>query len=403
MESKIRLAYLLTHPVQYQAPLLRLIAAEPGIDLTVFFCSDFSLEKFYDREFAKEIEWDVPLVAGYCYEVLPAIGGGKQITFWRPFNYGLSRRLREGSFDVLWVHGYARWFSWVGILVAKAQGIKVLIRDDATLISLSRVLIIRAFKRVFFSILKIFCDGFLAVGSLNRDYYGYYGIKDDKIFLVPWAVDNAFFQAKAQEASAPLEELRNSLGLEKGRPIILFAGKLSERKRAGDLLEAYIQLSPDRKTEPLPYLLFIGEGDQRQALENRAGDTGWDSIKFLGFKNQTELPAYFKLCQVFVLPSVHEPWGLVVNEVMNAGRAVIVSDQVGCGPDLVRHGENGFIFQAGNTTSLAEAIQKALENQEKCRLMGQQSLKIIDKWGFEADIQGLKKALVSVISDTLIM
>jgi glycosyltransferase involved in cell wall biosynthesis len=397
MEPKIRLAYLLTHPVQYQAPLLRRIAAEPGIDLTVFFCSDFSLEKFYDPEFAKEIEWDVPLVAGYHYEILPAIGGSKRITFWRPFNYGLAKRLRKGSFDILWIHGYARWFSWVSILVAKAQGIKVLIRDDATLISLSRTLLRRALKKVFFSILKIFCDGFLAVGSLNRKYYNYYGIKDDRIFLVPWAVDNAFFQAKAREASAPLEELRNSLGFEKGRPIILFAGKLSERKRGGDLLEAYIQLSPDQRTEPVPYLLIIGEGDQRQALENRAGETGWNSIKFLGFKNQTELPAYFNLCQVFVLPSVHEPWGLVVNEVMNAGRAVIVSDQVGCGPDLVRNGENGFIFKAGNITSLAEAMQKVLGNQEKCRQLGQQSLKIIEKWGFEEDIQGLKKALESVI------
>jgi glycosyltransferase involved in cell wall biosynthesis len=403
MESKIRLAYLVTHPIQYKAPLLRRIAAEPGIDLTVFFCSDFSLQKFYDPEFKKEIEWDVPLLAGYRYEFLPAIGGNKRITFWRPFNYGLSRRLREGRFDVLWVHGYARWFNWVGILLAKAQGLKVLIRDDATLISLSRTLMKRAFKKVFFSFLKIFCDGFLAVGSLNKQYYHYYGIQDNKIFLVPWAVDNDFFRAKAHEASATLEELRNSLGLEEGRPIILFAGKLLERKRAGDLLEAYIQLSQDRKTEPLPYLLFIGEGEQRQALEKRAGDTGWDSIKFLGFKNQTELPAYFKLCQLFVLPSVQEPWGLVINEVMNAGRAVIVSDQVGCGPDLVRPGENGFIFQAGNITGLAEAIQKVIENQEKCRQLGEQSLKIIDKWGFTEDIQGLKKAILSVSSEKLIM
>jgi glycosyltransferase involved in cell wall biosynthesis len=398
MESKVRVAYLLTHPVQYQAPLLRQLAAEPDIDLTVFFCSDFSLHKFYDQEFNKEIAWDIPLVAGYRYEVLPAMGGKGQITFWRPFNYGLSRRLREGGFDVLWVHGYARWFNWVSILLAKARGLKVFIRDDATLISLPRTIIKKALKKVFFAILKSFCDGFLAVGSKNREYYGYYGVKYDKIFLVPWAVDNAFFQAKAQEAAATLDELRTSLGLEKGRPIILFAGKLSARKRVGDLLEAYLQLSPDQKTEPFPYLLFIGEGEQRQALENRARETGWDSIKFLGFKNQTELPAYFNLCQVFVLPSVHEPWGLVVNEVMNAGRAVIVSDQAGCGPDLVRPGENGFIFPAGDIASLAEALKKVLENPEKCRRMGQESLKIIERWGFEEDIQGLNQALRSIIT-----
>ena len=123
------------------------------------------------RNSAKEIAWDVPLVEGYRYEVLPAVGGRHRISFWRPFNYGLSRRLREGNFDVLWVHGYARWFNWVAMLLAKAQGIKVLIRDDATLISLPRTLIKRALKRAFFAVLKIFCDGFLAVGSLNREYY----------------------------------------------------------------------------------------------------------------------------------------------------------------------------------------------------------------------------------------
>ena len=399
MESKIRVAHLVTHPIQYMAPLLRRIAAEPGIDLTVFFCSDFSLQKFYDPEFKQAIAWDVPLVAGYRYEFLPAVGGSRQISFWRPFNYGLSRRLREGKFDVLWVHGYARWFNWIGILLAKTQGIKVVIRDDATLISLSRTLIKRAFKRAFFSLLKIFVDGFLAVGSLNRKYYHYYGIKDEKIFLVPWVVDNAFFRAKAQEASATQEELRHSLGLEKGRPIILFAGKLSERKRAGDLLEAYRQLSPDRKTEPLPYLLFIGEGDRRQALENRAGDTGWDSIKFLGFKNQTELPAYFNLCQVFVLPSVQEPWGLVINEVMNAGRAVIVSDQVGCGPDLVKPGENGYIFKAGDIAGLGRALHNVLNDQQRCQTLGRKSLEIIDKWGIDEDVAGLKAALTGVMQN----
>src|SRR5208282_4679397 len=101
--ADIRLAYLVTHPIQYQAPLLRRLAREPGLDLTVFFCSDFSLRKYHDPEFDKEIAWDVPLVGGYRYEVLPAIGGRKEVSFWRPLNYGLLRRLRERNFDVLWV------------------------------------------------------------------------------------------------------------------------------------------------------------------------------------------------------------------------------------------------------------------------------------------------------------
>ena len=119
----------------------------------------------------------------------------------------------------------------------------------------------------------------------------------------------------------------------------------------------------------------------------------WSSIKFLGFRNQTELPGYYDLCDVLVLPSAFEPWGLVINEVMNAGRAVVVSDQVGCGPDLVRKGENGYVFQAGDIAGLRQALVNLLSDPQKCRAMGQKSLEIINTWGIEEDVAGLKLAL----------
>ena len=102
---------------------------------------------------------------------------------------------------------------------------------------------------------------------------------------------------------------------------------------------------------------------------------------------------FYDLCDVFVLPSVQEPWGLVINEVMNAARAVIVSDQVGCGPDLVRHGENGFIFKAGDVDDLKLALHETLANKDRCISMGQTSARIISDWSFEEDIVGLSNAL----------
>jgi glycosyltransferase involved in cell wall biosynthesis len=399
MEPDIRLAYLVTHPIQYQAPLLRRIAAEPGIDLTVFFCSDFSLRSYLDPSFGKIIAWDVPLTEGYRYKILPALGRNDRLSFWRPFNYGLARHLDRGNFDVLWVHGYNRWFHWLAMAGAKIRGLKVLVRDEATRLSAPRHKLKRLAKRVFFLMLRNLADGFLAIGRLNAEYYQSYGIGPDRIFSVPYAVDNAFFQQKARAASREREHWRRQLGLTPGRPIILFASKLSEVKRGADLLEAYIRMSPDQVQEPPPYLLFIGEGDQRQILEARARATNWTSIKFLGFKNQTELPRYYDLCDVLVLPSVFEPWGLVINEVMNAGRAVVVSDQVGCGPDLVRRGENGEVFQAGDIAGLSSALYNLVSNQPRCRALGEKSLEIISKWGIEEDVAGLKKALASVMQD----
>jgi glycosyltransferase involved in cell wall biosynthesis len=239
-------------------------------------------------------------------------------------------------------------------------------------------------------------DGFLTIGEYNHKYYLHHGALPKRLFSMPYCVDNAFFQEKALAVSANREQLRASLGLTPGRPIILYASKMTERKCPGDLLEAYIRMSSDGQREPHPYLLFIGDGELRSALEARASRLGWNSVRFLGFKNQTELPRYYDLCDVFVLPSVQEPWGLVVNEVMNVARAVIVSDEVGCSPDLVKPGGNGHIFKAGDVSDLHNALSTVLGSPEKTRAMGQRGFEIINHWGFREDIAGLRRALESV-------
>ncbi|MCX5889634.1 MAG: glycosyltransferase family 4 protein [Deltaproteobacteria bacterium] len=398
--AEIRLAYLVTHPIQYQAPLLGQVAREPGLDLTVFFCSDFSAKKFLDPTFGREISWDVPLLEGYRYEVLPALGGRDRVSFLRPFNYGLGQRLTAGRFEVLWIHGYNRWFHWQAMWQAQARGLKVLIRDEATLISAPRNFGKRLLKKGFFAGLKRLVDGFLAIGTLNRKYYRHYGIGDEKIFSVPYAVDNDFFQTEARKAAPRREQLRRQLGLAAGRPVILFVSKIEPRKRPADLLAAYLKLTKTGALADPPYLLFVGEGAQRQPLEEVVKEKNLEAVRFLGFRNQTELPAYYDLCDVLVLPSVHEPWGLVVNEVMNAGRAVIVSDQVGCGPDLVRHGENGYIFPAGDSAALAGALGQVLADPETCRAMGARSRAIMANWGFAEDLAGLKQAIWAVTGKT---
>jgi glycosyltransferase involved in cell wall biosynthesis len=213
-------------------------------------------------------------------------------------------------------------------------------------------------------------------------------------------VDNAFFQAGARRAAAGREQLRRELGLEPGRPVILFVSKIEPRKRPADLLAAYIKFTKAGDGAEPPYLLLVGDGGQRGPLEEVVREKNLAGVRFLGFKNQTELPAYYDLCDVFVLPSVLEPWGLVVNEVMNAGRAVIVSDQVGCGPDLVRDGENGYIFPAGDSTALGQALSRMLQDRERCRAMGRRSLEIVNGWSFEEDVAGLRQALEFVLKSS---
>jgi glycosyltransferase involved in cell wall biosynthesis len=142
-------------------------------------------------------------------------------------------------------------------------------------------------------------------------------------------------------------------------------------------------------------LLFVGDGEERHRLEERVRGLGWRSVLFLGFKNQSELPRYYDLCDVFVLPSAKEPWGLAVNEAMNAAKPVVVSDRVGCARDLVRDGLNGFVFPVGDIGALAERLRRLTDEPETARRMGEQSVRVIEKWNFDADIHGLLQALGS--------
>jgi glycosyltransferase involved in cell wall biosynthesis len=390
----VRLAYLVSHPIQYQAPLLRLLAQEPQIYLKVFFGAN-TAEGFRDREFGAALKWDVPLLEGYQHEFLPALASRK-ITTVRPLNWGIGRRLKRGAFDVLWVHGYTRLASLSGILAAKRLGLKVMVRDEANGGAPSQSVARAGARRLFYAALGRVADAFLAIGTLNREHYRRLGIAADRIFSVPYAVDNAFFRERAANARPRREELRRELGLADGRSVILFSGKLVPRKGPLLLAEAYRQLSRDGRSEPEPYLLFAGDGELRGAIEKMAADLGWRSMRVLGFKNQTELPALYDLCDLFVLPSFHEPWGLVVNEVMNAAKPVIVSDRVGCSPDLVRPGINGFVFRASDAKGLKDALSKVLNEDGFARRMGQASKAIIEGWSFKQDLQGLKAALQSL-------
>ena len=174
---------------------------------------------------------------------------------------------------------------------------------------------------------------------------------------------------------------------------MLFASKFMERKRPQDLVAAFAKVAAEPAARR-PYLVMVGDGDRHAALLEQARSLNIEPlVRFAGFRNQTELPRFYDLCDVFVLPSKLEPWGLVVNEVMNAGRAVIVSDQVGAAADLVRNGENGFVYPAGNVDALTGALRQILSDPEQCRHMGERSRQIIGGWGFQEDLEGLKRAL----------
>lgn len=398
-QATLRVAYLLSHPIQYQSPLLRLLAQQPGLDLIVFYTSDFSARSYRDKGFGADVAWDVPLLEGYRHEVLPRLLDASTISFLRPLNRGLFSRLRRGRFDVLWIHGYATLNAWMAMGIAKLLRIPVLLRTDSTLIDHPRGPARLAVKRAFFAALRPLVYGVLSVGERNTEYWQRHLGASVPSFSIPYAVDNDFFRERSLECSITREQLRHELNLQLNRPVILFASKLLNRKRCIDLVEAYLCLRRKCSLSNPPYLLIIGDGEERLRIEERLSRARADEcaadVRLLGFRNQSELPRFYDLCNVFVLPSIHEPWGLVVNEAMAVGRAVIVSDEVGCQPDLVIDNENGRVFPVRNVNELTAALHDVLKNPEACLEMGHRSQERIRQYTFEADIRGLIQAFTA--------
>lgn len=401
--GRVRLAYLVSHPIQYQAPLLRRIAQEPDIDLTVLFGSDFSVRGYKDVGFGGVgVKWDIPLLDGYKHLFLPRLRDGNDVSFAMPLNRGIYSALRgpaldeqQPRFNAVWIHGYATINAMQGILAARLLGIPTLIRAESWLRDRSRSPIKLTLKKFFFTALGSLIDGVLPIGTLNAEYWRHY-LPATPQFLMPYAVDNAYFAQRALEASPRRAQLQAELGLDPTRPVILFASKLQPRKHCDHLIEAYARLAPEPGLEPHPYLLIVGDGEERAALEKQAAQTGLRSIHFLGFRNQSELPAFFDLASLFVLPSRHEPWGLIVNEVMNAGTPCIVSDDVGCGPDLITNGIDGCIYPVGDVAALTDALRRVLDSPESASTMGRRAFERIQHWGFEEDVRGLRTALASI-------
>ena len=394
--KKVKVAYLVSHPIQYQAPLLRRIAQEPDIDLTVFFGSNFSVQEYVDKGFGVDVKWDVPLLDGYRHEFLPSIWDKRRTGPTAQLNYGIFSRLRGSKeadgFDVLWVHGYSTLNTLQAMMVAKALGIPVLLRAESRLATQQDRALKRVTKTLFFSGLKQLIAAVLPIGSSNAAYWRHFLGEEVPQFLMPYAVDNHYFQSRSREAASRREDLRQEIGLDSSRPVILFASKLQKRKRCEDLLEAYLNLCSERG-QPTPYLVVVGDGEERAALERRVKERGATGVRFCGFRNQSELPGFFDLATVFVLPSRNEPWGLIVNEVMNSARAVILSDDVGCQPDLVTDGVEGCVFPVGDVKALTEALRRVLTAPGTAEAMGQRGLKRISEWGYEQDISGLRQAI----------
>jgi glycosyltransferase involved in cell wall biosynthesis len=384
----VSVAHLVSHPVQYYVPLYRELASRPAIALTVYYYSSATLREFHDPGFGRAVRWDTELLDGYrarfCASAERArVGGG-----WRRQpNWDVVREVVRGGFDVVWLHGYNHPTSVLAAMAARAVGARLLIREDQTLLD-PRPWWKRAAKAVILRALFSQATG-LYVGARNRQYFAHYGIPDCRLFAAPHCVDNTLFRARAAALASERQVIRARLGISDGAPVVLFCGKLIDKKQPRLLLEAYDRIRRERAC----WLLLAGDGAERAAIETFVRSRGLPRVVLAGFLNQSELPAAYTAADLLVLPSAwHETWGLVVNEAMNFGLPVVVSDKVGCAADLVRHGWNGFVVPHRDAEALAEAIGRLVVDPLLRAEFGARSRALVEAYSIERCADGIVAA-----------
>jgi glycosyltransferase involved in cell wall biosynthesis len=348
-----------THPVQYHAPVYRALQQQFGVPVTAVYGSDFSVAGYRDREFGEKFAWDSDLVGGYSAEFLARQEEGGPGTAEETTTRGLADVLRRLQPAAILLLGYSPRFYWHAFAAARRTGCPLLFRAETTDHARSRSRLKSWLRDRMLKSLYRRCARLLYVGKRSRLHYERLGCTDEQLLFSPYCVDLAPFRPSESDRDELREPTRQALGVLAGKKIILFSGKLSRRKGVDMLMQAVKHLPDDVRKQIV--LVFLGNGELRGELEACARSVPEIATWFVGFQNQTRLSSYYHAADLLVLPSIHsETWGLVVNESLHHGVPAVVSEAVGCAPDLIEPGVTGEVCAAGSVSDLAAAIARAL-------------------------------------------
>ena len=390
---KRKISYLLSHPIQYFSPLFSEMAAANEIDLTVYYCCNPAKSVQFDKGFGQIISWDIPLLEGYKFCFLKNLSNGilSKSGFWSLININIAQKLYADKNEVLIVHGWGYFTHVFAIIINKLLGKQVWLRgENPCNQERKKPKWVRTIKKLIFKygLFKL-VDRFLYIGTENKEFYRYYGVPVQKLIYAPYAVNNKFF-SECINFFPGKNALRKELNLPLDAIIILFSGKYIRKKNPMDLLKAYTQLdTPKRKA-----MIMMGDGALRQEMEQFINDNKLVDVVLTGFINQTNIAKYYMISDIFVLPSgLGETWGLVLNEAMIFGLPAVVSSTVGSSADLIKHGENGYVFKEGDIDELIKNLSMLIENDEFRTQAGRQSKEIIKEFSYSVMIENILEHL----------
>ena len=358
--KKYKVAVVTNIPTPYRIPLFEKIAEHLSVDLCVYFAAVSE----------KNRKWAVELSDKFKYKILLGFSlryRGKDL-FSYHINLSIIQELLRNNYDVVIGGGYSSFATQISFFLCKIRKVPFILWSGGTVNEPS---LLRKISLPLAKFAVRHSDAFIAYGTRAKEYLILLGASPERIFVAYNTVETDFFKQQSSKLKARKRELKNKIGI-KNKITILYVGQLIEHKNVKTLIKAYSKL----KSEFDAALLIVGDGTQKNELKNLCMKENINDVFFVGHKQIEELPGYYAISDVFVLPSVQEVWGLVLNEAMSCGLPVIATNKVGASKDLVKDGVNGYVVADGDTEQLYLAIKRVLSNAEN---MGMKSEKMIQE------------------------
>jgi glycosyltransferase involved in cell wall biosynthesis len=387
-----RLAVISTHPVQYHAPVYREVE-RLGVPLTAIYGSDFSVAGYHDREFNVAFSWSTDLLSGYSAVFLSRVSEGGANTPESTSGWRLSRALRQIRPAAVLVTGYWPAYFRQSILQLLIQRQRILFRAETTDHARSRHWLLDSTRDLILQHFYQRCSCLLYIGKRSRDHFERLGSAGREMYFSPYCVDASAFEANESARERQRNSTRAELELVGDQIALLFAGKLVSRKGPDLLVDALEGIPAELRNRVV--VVFLGDGDMRAMLAVRSESI---AMRFVGFKNQNELSRFYHASDALVLPSRSgETWGLVVNEALLHGLPCVVSQAVGCSPDLVIPGVTGEVFETNSALSLRQALIRCIAWQREDPGMRMRCREQVERFSVRAAAEGIVAAFEAAL------
>ncbi len=385
-----RLAIFTTHPIQYQAPWFRALAAEPDLDVDVVF-STIPDAAQQGVGFGAAFAWDIPLRDGYRSSVLSSKPlSSRAPAFARRRAVGLGESLARLKPDAALICGWQDLSLAQALFACRRRGVPVIMRGESNALR-GRPAWVRMLHRAYLSQ----CAAFLAIGKANADFYRGAGAPEARIVTAGYFVDNERFRASAEGLRGEREALRAAWAIPPDARCFAFVGKLEAKKRVLDFLGGLALARADGREA---HALIVGSGEEMQAARAFAQERCLP-VSFAGFLNQSEICRAYVAADAIVLPSDYgETWGLVVNEAMATGLPAIVSERIGSANDLVVNEETGLVVPFADRAALSRAIGRLCDERAR-RAMGEAAQRrVFADYSIDRAVEATREAVALVRS-----